>query len=293
MRALAVVLVVGCGRAHFDDRGDALTSNDALHFGDASDAFFPCTSLGPWMPPVVIPNVTPPINTDNQGPAISPDELRLYFESNRAGTYDLWVSQRASKADDFGAPVALSALNDPAHEDRGPALAAGGTRLYYSSDHITGGGADQIFVSSFDGTTYAPAVSFPELGMGSYGPWVSDDELEIFFSLAPGSLMRATRLQVSDTWGTPTAVSELPNASYPGLTNDRLTIFFEDAMKIYTATRTAVGASFSAPSLVDVLNAPFVGDGDPYISADGLTMYFAGDTGTGHSDLYTSTRTCL
>lgn len=62
-----------------------------------------------WSAPV---NLGPVINSasSDQGPAISKDGLTLYFHSNRPGglgAFDMWVSQRASVDDPWGAPVNL------------------------------------------------------------------------------------------------------------------------------------------------------------------------------------------
>src|SRR5262249_53486197 len=68
-------------------------------------------SFGPWGTPVTLgPAVNSPAN--DQPPAISPDGLSLYITSNRPGGYgsfDLWVSHRATPDDDWGPPVNLGA----------------------------------------------------------------------------------------------------------------------------------------------------------------------------------------
>jgi Tol biopolymer transport system component len=56
------------------------------------------------------------VNTSGgeSNPVVSPDELTLYFSSNRAGGvggYDIWMAKRASLADGFGMPENLQALN--------------------------------------------------------------------------------------------------------------------------------------------------------------------------------------
>src|SRR2546427_11658467 len=60
-----------------------------------------------WSPPV---NVGAPINTDatENNCALSPDDLSLYFTSNRAGGFggaDIWVTQRACGGCPCEAPV--------------------------------------------------------------------------------------------------------------------------------------------------------------------------------------------
>ena len=51
---------------------------------------------------------------DESFPVVTPDELTLYFSSNRAngaGLQDIYVARRASVSDNFGAPVNLAELN--------------------------------------------------------------------------------------------------------------------------------------------------------------------------------------
>src|SRR5213595_940848 len=72
-----------------------------------------------WSAPV---NLGPVINSgaSDQGPAISPDGLSLYFTSNRpgglGGPFDMYVSHRASVNDPWGSLVNLSALNTSSDE---------------------------------------------------------------------------------------------------------------------------------------------------------------------------------
>lgn len=49
-------------------------------------------------------------------PIVTPDELHMYFLSNRTGTmgtYDIYYASRATTADAFGAPVSVTELNSP------------------------------------------------------------------------------------------------------------------------------------------------------------------------------------
>ncbi|MHC4518483.1 MAG: TolB family protein, partial [Planctomycetota bacterium] len=77
------------------------------------------TKGSPWGPPE---NLGPKINSParEQGPRISADGLSLYFNSTRPGGYgpalwgDIWVTERATTSDPWGAPVNLgSIINSP------------------------------------------------------------------------------------------------------------------------------------------------------------------------------------
>ncbi|HLU39864.1 MAG TPA: hypothetical protein VK081_10780, partial [Planctomycetota bacterium] len=62
--------------------------------------------------------------------------------------------------------------------------------------------------------------------------------------------------------------------------------------EIYSATRTARGAPWGAPVLETVLSDPTAVDSEPFLSADGLTIYFASQRpgGTGSTDIMRATR---
>src|SRR6266566_4607636 len=59
-----------------------------------------------WSEPV---NLGPVVNSaaGEQNAMLSPDELSLYFSSNRAGSLDIWVARRACTAADDPAPAPL------------------------------------------------------------------------------------------------------------------------------------------------------------------------------------------
>ena len=89
-------------------------------------------------------NIGPVVNTKfkDQRPTLSKSGLSLYFGSNRdpgaspkgtAEKTDLYVSQRASVDDAWGAPVKVDALNSDGDENA-PAFSTDGHWVYFSSD---------------------------------------------------------------------------------------------------------------------------------------------------------------
>jgi len=84
-----------------------------------------------WGPPV---NLGPVINSgvNNQHPAISKDNLSLYYSSDRTGTLgnlDIWVSQRAGKDDPWGPPQNLGPNINSSGRDLAPAFSPDGQTL--------------------------------------------------------------------------------------------------------------------------------------------------------------------
>ncbi|MEY4546056.1 MAG: hypothetical protein RL685_2251 [Pseudomonadota bacterium] len=82
----------------------------------------------------------------------------------------------------------------------------------------------------------------------------------------------------------------------PSLSADGLTLYFSSdaagSEDLYQATRSARGTTFAAAVPLDGLNTG-AGEGSPYVTADGLTLYFYSSRsgGVGSRDLYTATRT--
>jgi len=102
-----------------------------------------------WSAPINLGPVVNSAGTD-QGPAISKDELELYFvrEVGGVGLGDLWVSTREHKKDPWGDPQNLGDkfINTSAREST-PALSRDGLRLYFSSAGHGGFGGFDIWVS--------------------------------------------------------------------------------------------------------------------------------------------------
>lgn len=102
-----------------------------------------------WSAPVIL---TAPVNSptaNEQGPALSPDGLSLYFCSNRPPSLgnDLWVSRRASEDAPWDDAVHLgSVVNSPAG-DCGPSLSQDGLVLFFTSGRVGGAGLNDIYMS--------------------------------------------------------------------------------------------------------------------------------------------------
>ena len=84
-------------------------------------------------------------------PSISPDGLSLFFESPRSGghgSFDLWVTRRATKNDPWSEPVNLGALVNSTRNDATPGISADGLSLFFESDRSGGYGNFDIFVTT-------------------------------------------------------------------------------------------------------------------------------------------------
>ena len=103
--------------------------------------------FGPWGPPV---NLGPTVNSkdSDERPAISRDNLSLYFDSNRQGSrgFDIWVSHRTSVDDPWGTPQNLGPTVNTVADEFSPALSPSGHWLFFGSNR-EGCGRLDIWVS--------------------------------------------------------------------------------------------------------------------------------------------------
>jgi WD40-like Beta Propeller Repeat len=221
----------------------------------------------PWGSPV---NLGATINTDaiEGAPALSRDQHRIFFNSNRSGGFggnDIWVSYREQIHDDFGwqTPVNLGPDVNTVFDEQGASYFEnddGGTPLlFFNSTRPGGTGTADIYLSPLgpDGSFGAPSevVQLNTLA-GDVRPSVSFDGLEIvFFSNRPSpiaggtDLWMSTRESLFDVWETPVnlgpGINSTSSDQQPHLAPDRVTLYFTSnrpggigLQDLYLATRT-------------------------------------------------------
>jgi hypothetical protein len=126
---------------------------------------------------------------------------------------------------------------------------------------------------------------------------LTPDELTIVFwsDRTPNGIYIATRTSRTSPFGTPQAVAAVNSSTggaFPSITADGLTIFLESdksgAYQIYSASRTTLGAQFSAPSAVTIPTF-MSSDGKNYVLPDESAIYFVSyRSGPGAGDIYRS-----
>jgi hypothetical protein len=274
-----------------------------------------------WSEPV---NLGPAINTPltEQGGATSKNGLSLYFfrrpQTNIGlGGDDIWVAQRESVEDEWGAPVKLGQTINTAFEETNPSLSRDEHWLFFASNRPGGvGGAilGDIWASwrpqvHDDFGWQTPINLGPNVNTTSNDYAASYFENEggspqlYFASDRPGGAgladLYVSELQADGSWGPATRIPELSSAQTEGGTNirhDGLEIFFVRAppgvADLWVATRDSVDAPWSTPVNVGPPVNYSGNDFDPKLAADRQTLIFNSNRpgGFGQYDLYMSTR---
>jgi hypothetical protein len=146
-------------------------------------------------------------------PSVSPDDLRIYFMSDRPGGlgfYDIWQAERDASTLPFGT-IALtpnvSSTQDEAHTYYVPGA------LYFASNRST---TYHIYRAAELSGGFASPLLIAELASASYDgcPVVTPDELHIWFTSTRGDagvdqIWTSVRASSSQPWPTPTLVTEL------------------------------------------------------------------------------------
>jgi hypothetical protein len=274
-----------------------------------------------WSAPM---NLGPVVNSSSidAGPVTSKDGLSLYIASTRpggSGLNDIYVLQRNSVEEPWGAPVNLGGVVNTVSTEAGPGLSRDEHWLFFQSNRPGGLGALDIWVSYrqhiHDDFGWQPAVN---LGPGvnsafedtSGGYFENDDAgvRQLFFaSNRPGGLgqfdIYVSELLPDDTFGPASLVPELSSPLTevdPSIRFDGLEVFFFSGrpvsfggIDLWTATRGTVFDSWSTPTNLGPLVNTVATDTQPSIASDRQTLYFVSNRpgGFGDLDLYVTTRT--
>jgi hypothetical protein len=270
-----LALASGCGRLGF-------TSLDAAP--DGLDAQPDALELGPWSAPqpLTILNTT----MDESDPDLRGDGLELVFHSLRnggLGGYDLYHATRATTADPFGAPTALTSL-ETAGDEGWPSLTADGLTILFSDNQ------DLFFATRPSlGAPFGARQALPELSSADVDttPELSRDGLIAMVTRGVTNTRdiwmytRAADGPPNVGWSAPVRLVELASSmtdASPDLDEHGLTIHFHSDRgggkdDLYVATRASPSEPFGTPMLVTELDTT-IDEGDPTTSADQRIIVF-------------------
>lgn len=143
---------VGALNSTSDDTGGSTTEDGRFlvlaspHGTSRTDVFASTYNLSSsdWLAPVAIPTINNPLANSGH-PCLDGTGTKLVFASDRAGTYDIWMSTRPDRAAQFEAPFPIHAVNS-ADEEADPCLSTDGETLYFARGPIN---ARKIYRSTY------------------------------------------------------------------------------------------------------------------------------------------------
>lgn len=258
LAAACVAFASGCSTIG-DGSGDDARADGAPGSGDGggggeADAAPP---LGPFGEPRLLA-LSDPAALDAD-PTMPDDARELYFVSTRTGSagIDIWVTRRDSVDDDWGPAEPVPELNS-ADAEQDPEISPDGLTLHFNSNRVIEGakGGFDLFVSSRDSRDV---------------DW-SPPELVVELNSADSDMAAVMNQEQT------AIVFHRANAT--------------GAYDLFTAERDAAGDDWSMPLPLAGINTDDAQEADPWLSADGLTLYFNSNRtgGSGDSDIYRTTR---
>ncbi len=302
MRWLVFAIVCsGCGRIDFDVTIDARGDDDAAVLDGADDATD--AQVTSWGPPELISELVF-ANDYTTDVAVTADELEMYFVLRVDPTMQgrLMVSKRTSVTDPWGAPTNVGEL-ETGGDEANPQVSGDGLRMYFASIRASGIGAHDIYYTERANRTAVWGTPSHVLELNTANddssPGRDDSERHLVLARFIGDweLATSSRATTAAPWSTPSTITELETPGVentPNLDASGLVLHFASDRgpggdyDLYVATRPDVTAPFGAPRELTTVNTE-TRDADPWLSADGNTLYFESDA-TGKTALWRSRR---
>ncbi len=245
--------------------------------------------------------------SDDEAPFLTPDELTLYFGSNRAGGaggFDLYKATRTAVTAPFGGVTLVTGVNTTG-EERVPRLSSDELTLIAASKPA-GSSVFRIGLSQRTST----AVAFPALqSIANVAGTTNDTEPAllpsgnvIYFGSDRGGNYDIYRTSKSGgafsapALVTGTQLNTASTESSPVVTTDELHLYIlsnrtgtQGVFDIYASSRATTADAFSAPVSVTELNTPSI-DFPSWISPDNCTLYFTRQIANRGYDMFSATR---
>lgn len=313
--SVALVMVFGCGGVTQDPDAaaidaasvDTADTTDAPQTIDApTDATAArCNPTAAFGQPVAVAGVN--TSSNDTTPFLTPDELTIYFSSNRPGGVggnDIYTATRSSPTGAFGTPALVNGVNLADNESR-PVLNASGLTLY--AEVRRGAGTPYHIERATRQNTSASFGAFSAVAAvnstsNDVAPTILPDESAMYIVSGRGGNADIWRASGSGgTWLTPvlatgTNLSSTDGEDYPAVAPDDLTIFFASgrpggvgSTDIWVATRSSVAQGFLQPVNLTAVNSAG-GDWPGWVSPDGCVLYFMRENGAAGQDIFVAQR---
>jgi len=233
--------------------------------GTNSDVWFARRSAA--TEPFGAPEAVAGVNSDDRetSAAISADGLTLWWGSERpggAGDVDIWVSARASTSGDWSTPLDLAPLNSSANDIPRPPGQHGLVMPMASTRAHTDQYWTYLAARADPGSSFETPAAIRELQFAdrsTVDAFLTDDGLTMLFSASPTGNEEAADAGTGDDAGdAATGVATSTTAN------------------LFVAYRPSTSEPFSVMQALTDLNTSF-DERDPFLSADGSTLYFTSD----------------
>jgi hypothetical protein len=264
MRAAVVMALVAapaCGRLDFNSAAVSGATDGGID--GLPDARCPTR----WVPVRTLEELNS--SATDWSPAWGQDGNQIVFQSNRAGTDDLYVALRSGNGDRFDPPIKITELSTPANE-KAPTLSHSGLEIVYDS-----GGA---LMRATRGTPTGRFSTPGQLVLDGFGADLGSDDLDLIYAINNAGMVnlviRSRASAIDNRFGAPVVIDKIsmPEGGWPSLSRDGLELFYEggSSSPMYTATRPSRGAPFTSPVPIPELGAV----SDPDISPDGRFLLY-------------------
>lgn len=199
-------------------------------------------------------------------PFLSPDNLRLYFASNRpkdnssdeSGDFDIWYVERETLSAPWGTPINIGPSINSEHNEFYPSLSAN-KNIYFTSDRPGSIGKDDLYFSQWENNEYTAAFSLGDSVNTEgfeFNTYVSPDESYLIFSgynredgVGSGDLYISYRDE-KNQWSKAKNMGNGINSRYmdycPFVDNGTMTLYF-------TSRRSAVTSDHTLQSMDDLI----------------------------------------
>jgi hypothetical protein len=236
---------------------------------------------------------------DEDDPCALSDGISLLYATKAKGTFDVYMSQRATPTSAWPAGKPMPMLASPDFDERTPFYHKPSMMLYYAQNKGPDGeerNFDIVRKLGETGPVPLQGVSTPE---DEFGPFVTPGGKEFYFSrmTKKGWILYLADGPTPGPIGNARPVGFPPEYHRATLSSSGLLMYLqgpvgddEEKTALYRSRRAKVGAPWSKPEPVAGLSSAQGerGDRSPSLSPDGTRLYFASDRpgGKGGLDLY-------
>jgi hypothetical protein len=260
-------------------------------------------TFGPWSAPMPVTGASSTVGEDDG--TLSNSKLEMIFakadpaiDAGRKHLY--WISRTSATATTWSTPLRL-AFNIDGTSDETPRFSADDKTLFFASGRAGGAGQNDIWSTTRPtvgvATGWLAPVRLGAISSTLNDKWCMPCAAGRYLMISSRAPSTTEDVYEGATGVAPTLVAELSSDSGetgPYLSPDCLTMYFASnrsgANRIYLSTRTAIGATWSAPQLVPDFMAIGMAQEDPWLSDDQRTFVFSVLTAAANKDVYITTR---